>query len=469
MVRAKCFLGLLSGFLIAGCALVGPDYRVPEQAVVNDPAAQGHFMSGVAVVTDETLPDQWWRLYQDPRLDALVERALTENTDLRIAEANLERSSALLEEAQTSRFNGLADVEVNYVQQSAEAVLQHVQPPRRYTYNGGVGIGYDLDLFGRIRRGIEAASADQEALAAGRDLARITVAAEVTRAYSDICNIGRQVEVLRQSLAIQEESLRLTRELIVNGRSPQFEQQRQEGTIEASRAQLDPLAARQRNAAYRLATLMGLVPRNYDPAWLACNSPLQLRQPIPTGDGAALLRRRPDVRAAERRLAAATARIGVATAGLYPDIRLGATVGSTGATLDFLSPLTNRFGIGPAITWDLNRSAVRARIAAAEAGTKASLANFDGVVLVALRETEVSLETYGAALERLDRLRRSEQQANEVLLHTRELRNGGRIGGLAALDAERNWVAAVAATASAEAEVNADQINVFMALGGGWS
>jgi NodT family efflux transporter outer membrane factor (OMF) lipoprotein len=469
MVTARRLLVLSAALLTAGCAAVGPNYKLPEQALVNAPAAQAPFLSGGEAVAATPLPDRWWRLYDDPRLDDLVEQALARNTDLRVAEANLERSSALLAEAQSGRFSGLADVEVNYVQQSAEAALQHVQPPERYTYNGGIGISYDLDLFGGIRRGIEAASADQETVAAARDLARVSVAAETTRAYADICNSGRQLGVLRQSITVQQQGLALTHELVRNGRAPQFEQQRQQGTIESSEALSAPLAARQRNAAFRLATLMGLPPRNFDPAWLSCVAPLQLKHPIPTGDGEALLRRRPDVRAAERRLAAATARIGIATAALYPDIRFGASVGSTGAAVDALSALTNRFGIGPVISWDLHRSAVRDRIAASQAGAKASLASFDGTVLAALRETETSLDTYAAALDRLDRLRQSEKQAAAVLASTQELRKGGRVGGLVALEAEHSWIVALAATASAEADINADQITVFQALGGGWS
>ena len=469
MVSRRAFEGLIVAVLLSGCAAVGPNYTLPKEALVNAPDAQGAFLSGGTAATGDPLPDHWWKLYDDPRLDGLVEKALVQNTDLRIAEANLERSAALLAEARSGRFSGSVDATVNYVQQSAEANLSHVQPPERYTYNAGVGISYDVDLFGRIRRGIEAASADQEAVVAARDLARVSVAGETTRAYADMCNAGHQLAVLHQLIDVQERGLGLTRQLIRNGRTPSFEQQREQGTIEANLAQIAPLEARQRNAAFRLATLMGMPPRQYDPAWLGRAEPLQLRQPIPTGDGEALLKRRPDIRAAERRLAAATARIGVATAGLYPDIKLGATVGSTGAAVDFLSPLANRFGIGPSISWDLNRNAVRDRIAASEANTRASLASFDGTVLTALRETETSLDTYAASLDRLERLREAQRQAAEVLARTRELRKGGRIGGLAALDAERTWVTASTAVAAAEAEVNADQITVFLALGGGWS
>jgi NodT family efflux transporter outer membrane factor (OMF) lipoprotein len=460
---------MIAAAVLGGCAPVGPDYGLPGKATVNAPAAQAAFVSGGDAVSREALPDHWWKLFDDPRLDDLIEKALTGNTDLRVAQANLERSHALLDEEGTSRMSGVADAEASYVQQSAEAVLQHVQPPERPIYNMGIAISYDLDLFGGIRRGIEAATADDEAAAAARDLVKVNIAAETTHAYADLCNAGNQLEVLRQSISVQEQSLALTRALIAHGRTEPFEQTRQQSVIEASQAQLAPLAARQRNAAFRLATLMGLPPTQYDPALLDCHRPLKLHTLLPTGDGQAMLKRRPDVRAAERRLAASTARIGIATAQLYPDIKLGASVGSTGAGADFLSALTNRFGVGPIISWDLNRSAVRSRIAGAEAQSRASLAAFDGVVLSALSETETSLDNYAASLDRLQRLDMARDEAALVLERTRRLRRGGKIGGLALLDVERTWVAAEAMTATAEADTNNDQIAAFYALGGGWS
>lgn len=462
------FLMLGGTLLVAGCAAVGPNYKLPEAAVFNAPAAQGAFLStGTAATTDEP-PDHWWKLFDDPKLDDLIEKALAGNTDLRIAEANLQRSQALLADARSSRLSGLADVEASYVQQSAEQSLQHVQPPERYTYNVGVSISYDLDLFGEIRRGIEAANADRESVAAARDLVRVNVAAETARAYSDVCNTGNQLDVLRHLIAVQERSLVLARSLIEHGRTPRFEEARQQNTIDTSKAQLSPLEAQQRNAAFRLATLAGLPPAQYDRSLLACHTPLRLHALLPTGDGQAMLKRRPDVRAAERQLAASTARIGVATAALYPDIKFGASIGSTGAGADFLSPLTNRFGIGPMISWNLNRSEVRDRIQAAEAQSRATLAMFDGVVLTALRETETSLDNYGASLDRLDRLQSALAEAQTVQRRTEELRRGGKVGGLVALDAERTWVTAEAAVATQQAAINSDQISVFLALGGGW-
>lgn len=470
MVRRLLIAGAgAAAITVAACAPVGPNYRVPPAALVNAPAAQGEFVSGQAASVPADLPDQWWRLYDDPVLDGLVEQALGANTDLRAANANLARSMALLAEARTHReVQAGASAETDWQQRSAEQVLSRVQPPLRETYDVGVGASYDLDLFGGIRRGIEAASADSEASAAARDLVRITVAAETARAYADICNAGHQLAVLHQVIAVQEDDLRLTRQLVAHGRAASFEADRHAGALDAVRARLPVLGARQRNAAFRLAALLGRPPAQVDPAWLQCAAPLRLSQPLPTGDGRALLARRPDVRMAERRLAADTARIGVATSALYPNIRLGASLGSTGAAADALSPLTNRFAIGPLITWAINRSAARARIAGIRAQTDADLAGFDGAVLKALREVETALDTYAADLDRQGELERARAAARQVALRTRQLRAGGRVGGLVALSAARDAALAEQAAADGEADLNTDQIAVFLALGGGW-
>jgi NodT family efflux transporter outer membrane factor (OMF) lipoprotein len=461
---------LVAALGLAGCTIVGPNYKLPSQAAVNAPTANGAFVSATAVTAAETPPDHWWKLFNDPVLDRLIGRALAANTDLRVADANLERAQALLGEARGGRqIDPSIDASVSYVQQSAESYLQHVQPPERTTYNAGVGVSYDLDLFGGLRRGIEAASAEEEAAVAARDLVRVNAAAETARAYADLCNAGNQIAVTNQLLMLQRENLRLTRELITHGRSPKFEQERQQTVIQSTQARLPQLGARQRNAAFRIATLMGLPPAAFDRSLFACRTPLTLPTLLPVGDGQSLLKRRPDVRAAERRLAAATARIGVATAALYPDIRLSASVGSQGRATDLLSPLTNRFGIGPLISWDLRRSVVRARIAEANADTKARLANFDGTVLTALREVETALDNYAADLDRLKELDAARQTAAAVATRTQELRRGGKVGGLIAVDAERGRIAADEAVAAAQADINADQIAVFLALGGGWS
>jgi NodT family efflux transporter outer membrane factor (OMF) lipoprotein len=468
MVRKQLTPVVLTA-LLAGCATVGPNYHLPERAVVNLPAAQAPFVSGGSLAAAQEPPDHWWKLFNNPTLDTLIERALAANTDLRVAEANLERSQALVAEARGGQqVDPSIDASISYVQQSAESYLQHVQPPQRTIYNTGVGATYDLDLFGGLRRGIEASRADGEAALAARDLVRVNVAAETARAYADLCNAGNQIDVVNRLLKLQNDSLRLTSQMIRFGRSPSFDRDRQQTTIEATRARLPQLLARQRNAGFRIATLMGQPPASSDASLLACHSPLSMPRLLPVGDGKGLLERRPDIRAAERRLAAATARIGVATAALYPTIKLGVSIGTQGRATDFLSPLTNRFGIGPLISWDLRRSVVRARIAEADADTKARLATFDGIVLTALRDVEIALNTYAADVDRLNNLRGALKTATIVSEQTQRLRRGGKVGGLTVIDAERGRIAAEEAVTGLEADINADQVALFLALGGGW-
>lgn len=460
---------LALALLLGGCATVGPNYHVPDTAMVKAPAAQGAFISGTNVTVAEPLPDHWWKLYNDPVLDGLIAQALEANTDLRVAQANLQRSLALLGLRNANReVQASFDAETSEAQRSAEAELSHVQPPVHDIYNTGIAVSYDLDLFGGLKRGIEAASADTEAAVAARDLVRVNVAAETARAYADLCNSGYQADVLSRSLALQEKGVHLTSILVQHGRLAPYELDRRQALLDAGKSRLPRLGARQRNALFRITALAGRVPAQADSALLACHHPLDLAQAIPVGDGQALLKRRPDIRMAERNLAASTARIGVATAALYPDIKLGATVGSTGAGADLFSPLTNRYGIGPQISWTINRHAVRAQIKAADAQAQADLASFDGVVIKALREVETALNTYAADIDQHESLERSRNEAASVARRTEQLRRGGRIPELPAVEANRDLVTAEQALAESEAALNEDQMTLFLALGGGW-
>jgi multidrug efflux system outer membrane protein len=470
MVNPRALPALLLAIL-AGCTTVGPDYKLPAQAVINAPAAQGRFVGaqGQAAVAQTPLPDHWWRLYRSPDLDRLVTEALAANTDLRVAEANLERSRALVAQAKAA---GQPNVTLNFdfarAQLSAEQYLQENPVPVANLYDAGLSVSYELDLFGRIRRGVEAAKADDEAVAAARDWVRVTVAADVARAYVDVCSAGDQLTTARASLALQQRSLALTQTLVRNGRGTRLDLTRSQGQIDLFRAGIPTLEAGQRNALYRLATLTGKPPAAFEAGLARCAAAPVLTQPIPVGDGAALLARRPDVRAAERRLAAATAEIGVATSALYPDVKLGASIGSTGVAEDLLTTPTNRYSIGPGVVWQLNHSVARARIAQAGAAQKADLARFDGVVLSALREVESSLNVYAHDLDRMGSLAAATAQAQNALADARRLQAGGRSGALSTLDAERALASAQAGLAALRAQVAQDQVALFLALGGGW-
>jgi outer membrane protein TolC len=197
---------------------------------------------------------------------------------------------------------------------------------------------------------------------------------------------------------------------------------------------------------------------------------LRLDQAIPVGDGATLIARRPDVRAAERQLAAQTARIGVATASLYPQISLGGSIGATGQSLgDLLSGGPFRWLLGSLINWSFpNQEANRARIAQAEASAAASLARFDGTVLIALQETETALSAYAHELDRRGALNDARTQADTAARLARIQLREGKIDSLAVLDAERSLAGAESDLALSDARIATTQIDLFRALGGGW-
>ena len=456
---------------LAACDPVGPNYKVPDAALVNAPAATGAFVgTAEPAVAAAPAAANWWHLYRDDRLDDLVRQALAANTDLRAAGANIARAQAALaatENAQLPQTEIHAGFE--YSQLSGEQYLLDVPIPSMGLYDMGVGISYQIDLFGQIRRSIEAARADEQTARAAGDVVRITVVADTVRAYVGACSAGHELQVARHSLALQRRNNDLTERLEHAGRATALDLTRSRTLVEQVRANIPQLEAEQRVALYRLAVLTGQAPANYRQDVAGCISEPILSRLIPVGDGAALLRRRPDIREAERRLAAATARIGVATADLYPKIAFGLTGGSVGAIDDMFKDATQTYGIGPLITWAFpQQEGIRARIRAAEAGADAALAEFDGKVLGALREVESALTVYGRDLDREAALHAARDRAAEAERQSDALYRAGREDAFRTLDAERVLAGADLSLAQAESKVAADQVNLFLALGGGW-
>jgi outer membrane protein, multidrug efflux system len=470
MTACHRFLGTAVLAVALTACTVGPVYKVPPSAMVNNAGAQGTFVSGnKPAFTADQLPPQWWRMYDDPKLDAYIAQALKANTDLRIAEANLERSYAELKETRSQKqpsvsFGG----QLEYTQLSGEQYLQPSRPPVNTDYDAGLTVGYDLDLFGGIRRGIEAANANSDAVRAARDLVRVNVVAQTTRAYADACGYGLELKAARNTLALQKQSLALTQQLKDGGRAIDVDVNRSRQIVDQTQESIPVLEASQRNALYRLATIMGKPPSAYAADLEQCTAPPRLNKPLPIGDGTALLKRRPDIREAERQLAAATADIGVATAALYPDVAIGASGGSNGAASDGFTAPTNFWGLGLVVNWQLNQSAARARIAAAKASAKGALANFDGVVLGALQDTESSLNVYSHDLQREASAQASRDDAARVEQETQHLFAGGRATSLEVVDAQRTLASAEFSLAQVKVAISDDQTNVFLALGGGW-
>ncbi|WP_031425171.1 efflux transporter outer membrane subunit [Xanthomonas euvesicatoria] len=469
MLRPLGVAALLS--MLSACSTVGPNYAVPAESAYQRPAANAAFLDtgNAQVQPGAALPARWWALYQDPMLDGLIEQALRDNVELKVAGANLRRAAAVYEQAMDAgRFDYDVEAGASRAQVSAEAFLQEEKLPVFNLADGKFGVSYQFDLFGKLQRGAEAAHADTQVAQAAIDLARVSVAAQVAGSYVEICHANHELQVAAHSLQLQQHSRQITQRLIAAGRGTPPDLARATAQVAMLEAALPPLRARRQAAGYQLAALLGKTPGELPPGVDSCAHAPAVQQPIPIGDGRALLARRPDVRQAERRLAAATARIGVATAALYPDIRLGGSIGATGLLADFGEPATHAWSLGPLISWTLPSSGARARVRATEAGADAALAQFDNTVLQALREVQTSLSRYAQDLDRLHLLEQAQQQAELASAQNRRLYQGGRTPYLSSLDAERTLASAEMTLANAQAQVSQDQIQLFLALGGGW-
>lgn len=460
-------LSSLTALALSGCA-AGPDYAVPP----SPPALSGPFLSADDPAFAPTaLPDDWWRLYDDPVLDQLVTDALAANTDLRQAIARIDRARAVLRGARGDRLPQTAIGAGATYGRLPESQRPAGAPREDWSYDAGIDIAYEVDLFGRVGRGIEAARADLAASEGDADAVRVIVVAETTRAYADAASGAERLRVAHEIVELLDQSLALTRRRHEAGLEDGLAVARIATLREQRAAEIPGIEAQRASALFRLATLTGRTPAELPQIAGERSIALEIEQPLPVGDGIALLARRPDVRAAERRLAADTARIGVATADLYPRITLGGSIGSTGPDIgDIFTGGPLRWLLGSLLSWSFpNQEPIRARIDAAEADTRASLAAFDGAVLTALEETEVALTNYAKALQRRQALQAANREAERVAAILRAQQREGTVNSLDRLDAERTLAEATAQLAEQDAEVSRAQIDVFRALGGGWA
>jgi len=471
MNRAGRFCGsLLGAVAIAGCA-VGPDYHAPQPPSGSQaPLVDVDLKSAGAAEP----PDAWWRLYSDPKLDALILEAFHADSDLAAAEANIASARAVLDEARAGRTPS-TDVHLGSVY-GRDAVTDEIlelggnKPRDTWVLEDIFSLTYELDLFGHVTRQIEQAKDQAQAAAAARDTVRVAIAAETARAYARICSLTNELAVAKQSAEVTAREAQIVSDRHAAGANALFDVVRSQGLAATTNAEVPGLEGERRVSLYELTALLGRTPQNAPVETLTCASAPQLAGRIPVGDGASLLRRRPDVREAERQLAAATARIGVATADLYPRISLTGFYGGIGPNLPTLSQESGlTWGVGPSISWTFpNQSAPRARVREAEADSRAALDHFDSVVLNALRDTEQALARYRADLESRDSLRVAQTKADQAYRFAHDALLSGSISTLDVLTSEQALVSADSAVAKSDAAIVDDQIAVFQTLGGGW-
>jgi NodT family efflux transporter outer membrane factor (OMF) lipoprotein len=454
-----CLLGLLSG------CLVGPNYKTPPlqmPAAFTNQAQEGLSPGGVEA--------SWWRGFQDERLNQLVALALANNHDLRVATARLREARALLAETSFDRYPTVTS-QGSYTRQRLSEARTFPGADRDIElYDVGFDASWELDFFGRVRRSIEASAADVGAAEANRRDVIVSLLAEVARNYFELRGTQNRLAVARRNAENQRQTLELTMALLEGGRGTELDTSRAEAQLNATLATIPPLETAIKAAMYRLGVLIGQQPTALE-AELAEPQPLPgLPTRVALGRPEDLLRRRPDIRVTERNLAAATARVGVETADLFPRITLAGSLALQATSFTGLGKSgSDTFAVGPGIFWaafDLGR--VRARIRAADARTEAALAQYEQRVLLALEETENALVDFSRQQGRRDLLRASAQASERAVDLARQRYQFGVADFLTVLDAERTLLAAQDQLADSETRTATALVAVYKALGGGW-
>jgi NodT family efflux transporter outer membrane factor (OMF) lipoprotein len=463
----------VSALALSACQTVGPDYVPP------DLTAPARFDAATSLVSLDEIDSRWWRTFGDPMLNTLVERALAANLDVVEAEARIDEARALRRQAQGGEGPQLAAEAAGSTQRLSEngAQLANLPPGVRprlefEQYQAGFDARWELDLFGRTRREVAAASARVEAAEEARNAVRLSVAAEVARTYAEHRAAQTRIAVAERTAASSARTVELVRLRRGAGEASNVDlrralaDHREDGTV------VPRLQAQSAAALYAIDRLVGAEPGSTRRT-LAQAPSAELNPPavIPAGLPSELARRRPDIRQAERELAAATADIGVATADLYPRFSLTGTLGLDSIRPgDFLQAASRFWRIGPSISAPLlDQGRRRAEVDRRRAARETALAAYKGAVVEALSEVETALVRYERERARTAALiaARAELQDAAALIRLRY--RSGEAPLTEVLDAERQTARLDDAVAESKAQAIVDWIALHKSLGGGWA
>ena len=460
---------LLASLGLHGCTILGPDYQDPQTDVSPDYLENEGYQS-------EAPQTIWWEAFNDPTLNLLVVRALSENNRIGIAVSNVNVARASYGLARLERVP-FDTITTSYIQQGFYSA-----PPgfvgigdgfdgdtgltANEILNASIAASWEVDLFGRVTRSIRAAEADMENTAATLLDLRSTVAAETVDAYVTYRGIELQAVVAREYIVNQQETVRLVTIRRDAGRGSSLDVERAKEQLSSTRAILPPIESQARAALYRLATLTGQQP----PAILASVSGTDelptIKGVLPVGNPTDMLRRRPDIRAAERALAASTERIGLEISSAFPTVSLTGNVGIQSlGTENALTTDALNFSLGPSITWSLtNLLRARRNVLAAEASAAGAFDAYEQTVLLALEETEAALVAQRAILASLVAREAAEESSSKAAELARFRYERGASDFLDVLDAERRNLEARNTLAATRTDLARAQVAVFRAL-----
>lgn len=460
----------LGSALLSACA-VGPEYRSPPPVDTGSGWTQPVEATSASASADLA---RWWRTLGDPVLERLIDTALAENRDLRQAAARIDEARALRERVAGDRLPTAAvSASVNQRRQSENGPLPVGSIPglsaTQTIYDAGFDAAWEIDLFGAKRRALEGADARLQATEAEAQGVRLRIVAEVARTWFTAAGARRELKTQQTTLATLQQTLGLVSRRLELGDASVADVDSVRAQWAAADAALPEIQARQRAAALSLGVLLGAPPERELALLDDGSAPLVLR-PLPVGERVDVLRRRPDVLAAERRLAASTADIGVATAELFPKLSIGVGGGFQALNPgDWFETSSTRYSLLPLISWRwFDGGRIRAEIRAREATERQAALAYEQAVLAALGDAERALGDYYAGLDTLERRWSALEISRRSYGHARTRYEAGDIALFELLAAERVLHEAEVSTVRAHTAAAVQLVALYKALGGGW-
>jgi len=452
---------------------VGPDYHQPSAPA---PARWSEALAGGESAAPDTVT-AWWRTFNDPELDSLIDRAVRSSPDLRIAQARVREARARYGIAAAALAPSADASGADSRQQTShhQPVFGSVPVPPstpfdNQVYQAGVDASWEIDIFGGRRREVEAARAEVGAIEYDRRATMMVLLGEVARSYVDVRGYQRRLAIAAENIEAERQGVAIARDRFEHGLATDLDVEEASTLLEQTQAEVPSLEALLQASVHRMGVLLGLQPGALL-AELSARAPIPpAPEAVPVGLPSDLLLRRPDVRRAERRLAAATANIGVATSDLFPKFYLTGAAGyqSVGAG-DWFSSASSFWSIGPSVQWRIfDAGRVRANIRVQDARQEEALAAYERTVLTAFEEVENGLVSYAKEQVRRRSLEEAVASSRKSLDLASRLYSGGLTDFLRVLDAERSLYDAQDRLAQSERAISGNLVTLYESLGGGW-
>jgi multidrug efflux system outer membrane protein len=472
-------IGAILIFGIAGC-MVGPNYRPPTVKIPAHWTGADEQRTQAAQLAIKTDLAKWWLAFDDPVLNEIIAQALSSNLDEKIAIARIREERAYLASSRGGLLPSIG-LDSSYTRQRYSAntpfgEFPQLVPREENTYEAGFDASWELDVFGGLRRGVEASRADLTASIENARDVRVTLLAEAARDYVEVRALERRLQIVRASLRDQSDSLKLAQARFEQGFAPELDVTQARSLLDTTQAEVPVLETELAQTVHRIGVLLGREPdaltaRLSDVApipGIAGAEPTAVR--IPAGLPSDLLRRRPDIRGAEREVAAATARVGVATADLYPKFYITGTAGLESiSTSDFLLGTSRMWSVGPSMRWPIFEGGrIHAYIEARNAQEEQALLTYQKTVLNAFAEVEDALVSYAKERTRHEALAAAVRDFDRSQMLARERYEEGYASYLDVLEAQRSLYMAQDSLAQSDQQLVDDLIATYKALGGGW-